>query len=242
MAIDRGNLDEQLRAIGEGERWWEQPEFRDLPYILHGDEQLRGLVLGRVGGRRLSRLLPARRWLIVATDQRLICLRQERFGRKEIDVPLGHVQGMTHRTRVFATQIVVETAQRKYRLRIPKGDAFRFIGVLSALMPRPQGLIAGAAAAARRGLVGALQSVAPEFGGVAPTDFVRREEYERLESAAERLEADMERLRQQVDFLENLLRTRSGGALPPSPGAAQQGALPPGSDRTARAEPVGAAG
>ena len=48
MPVDRGAIDGQLREIGEGERWWEQREFRDLPYVLQPDERLRGLTNGKL--------------------------------------------------------------------------------------------------------------------------------------------------------------------------------------------------
>ncbi|MBA2670512.1 MAG: hypothetical protein H0U67_09090 [Gemmatimonadetes bacterium] len=56
MPIDRGEIDAQLRAIGEGERWWEQREFRDLPHVLHPDERIQGIINGKVLGPRRAPL------------------------------------------------------------------------------------------------------------------------------------------------------------------------------------------
>jgi hypothetical protein len=208
MSIDRGAIDEQLRSIGESERWWEQREFRDLPHILHPGEKLRGLVNGRVIGRRLPlpRVLPAAMWLIAVTDERLICLKQQRFGRKEIDVPRAHIFGMKHRTRIFAAQITLETVDRRIRLRVAKADAFRFVGALSALMPRPIPAAGGSAHIAYSGVL------MPGLQGLSAADLVTRGDLGRLEATVERLEADVERLQQQVDFLENLLQKRAAGA------------------------------
>jgi len=205
MSIDRGAIDEQLRSIGEGERWWEQREFRDLPHILHSEERIRGLVNGKVLGGRLHRLLPSPLWLIVVTDARLICLKQQRFGRKEIDVPREHIVGMNHRSGLLAAQITLQTAQRRYRIRIPKAEAFRFAGALSALLPRP------IPASAAGGFGGGLLSAG---GGFPSPDLVTRADLEDVESSVDRLEAEVERLRQQVDFLEKLMQQRAGGALP----------------------------
>src|SRR5688572_173465 len=90
MPLDRGALDAQLREIGEGERWWEQREFRELPNILYPDERIRGITIGKLPGRT-PRLRLSSRWLFVATDQRLLCLKHERFARKQIDIVWGQV-------------------------------------------------------------------------------------------------------------------------------------------------------
>ena len=67
MPIDRGAIDGQLREIGEGERWWEQREFRDLPYVLQPEERLRGLTNGKLVKSRLRELAAARS---VVSEQR----------------------------------------------------------------------------------------------------------------------------------------------------------------------------
>ncbi|HEX2203981.1 MAG TPA: PH domain-containing protein [Longimicrobium sp.] len=225
MPVDRGAIDGQLKDIGEGERWWEQREFRDLPYILHADERLRGIVNGRLLGRRRPRLgLSAWRapWLIVVTDQRLICLKQERFARKQVEIAPGQITGIHHTSRIRAHQIMIETGVRRYRLRIAKPDAFRFSGALAGLLPKqpllpgtppaPEGTTwlpgAGAVAALPGG--GGLLS---RFTRAAPGDYASRAHVERLEATVERLLDDVERLQQQVAFMENLLQTRSEEAF-----------------------------
>src|SRR5690606_34155778 len=117
MPVDRGAIDAQLREIGEGGRWWEQREFRDLPYILHADERIRGIVTGRLLGPRRPRILPSGPWLLVATDQRLLGLRQERFGRKQVEIAPGQVTRMQQGSRLRSYQIVLETPLRRYRIR-----------------------------------------------------------------------------------------------------------------------------
>lgn len=81
--------------------------------------------------------MPDSPWLIVAMDQRLLCLKQERFGRKEVDVRGDQITGVRHKSRMRSYQITIETPQGNYRIRIAKTDAFRFIGALSPLVPRP---------------------------------------------------------------------------------------------------------
>ncbi|HUF51164.1 MAG TPA: hypothetical protein VMN60_10040, partial [Longimicrobiales bacterium] len=87
MGVDRGTIDSQLKEIGEGEHWWEQAEFRELSHVLHEGERMLGIAYGKLLGPRRPGIRPPRKWLLVVTDQRLICLQQERYGRKQIDVP-----------------------------------------------------------------------------------------------------------------------------------------------------------
>lgn len=214
MAVDRGAIDAQLRDIGEGDRWWEHREFRDLPHILHADERIQGIVSGQLLGPRLPRLRPGSRWLIVATGQRLLCLKQERFARKQVEIAAGQVVRIHGGSRLRSYQIVVETPQRAYRLRIRKEDAFRFAAALEPLIAkRPDG-----EPAPRPWLPGinALPGVAgflSKGSGHARADDAARAHLERLEDTVERLQDDVERLQQQVAFLEDLLQKRAEDAL-----------------------------
>lgn len=217
MPVDRGSIDGQLRDIGEGEHWWEQREFRDLPHVLRSDERIRGIVNGRLLGTLRSRVLPAGRWLMVATDQRLICLRKERFGRQQVEVPLTQITRMRQRSRVRTVQLALNAAGRTLRIRVPKAHAFRFIGALTESVPQgaaPAAALApatwwsgdGPVAALYRGL---LSPVAPQ----PDPDRVTRAELARVEATVERLEHEIDRLQQHVEFLENLLDKRPDGAL-----------------------------
>lgn len=224
MPIDRGAIDAQLREIGEGERWWEQREFRDLPYILGEDERLQALVVGKLFGSRRPRVLPAAHWLIVATTQRLICLKKERFGRQQLDVPLGQIMGMRHATRLRGILLLLETPMRRLRIRLPKEDAFRFMGALTALLTRPPAGVDPALAGAA--YLPGVDDTGPRgwnpfarprlLSGPAP---VTREDLARVEATVERMEREIERLQQHVEFLENLLEKRAEGAFLPGGGA-----------------------
>jgi hypothetical protein len=218
MPIDRGAIDAQLRDIGEGDRWWEHREFRDLPHVLHADERIRGITTGKLLGRRRPRLLPAARWLLVATDQRLICMKQERFARKQVEVASGQILRIRASSRLRSVQLLVETPQGTYRIRIPKEDAFRFTAALDPLVPEAQRLEPGAAA--RSWLPGistlaalpGVSGIVSKMSGPHP-DFAARDKLERVEIAVERLQTEVERLQQQVAFLEDLLRTRAEDAF-----------------------------
>jgi len=220
MPVDRSTIDAQLREIGEGDRWWEEREFRDLPYILNADERIHGIVNARLFGPRRPRVLPAAHWLIVATSQRLICLKRERVGRGQVDIHLGQIIGMQHRSRIRGVQIVLDTPQRRYRIRVSKADAFRFIGALAPLVPQPAMLANGQPPAALLPpgsitLEGQprLSRLLSRVTGHPASDYATRAELARLESVVERLENDVERMRQHVEFLENLLQQRAEGAF-----------------------------
>lgn len=224
MAVDRGAIDAQLREIGEGERWWEHREFRDLPHILHLDERLKGLAYGKLLGRRRPRFRPGGRWVIVLTDQRVICLKQERFARKQVEIAASQIVGVQHRSGLRAYQITISTAQRTYRIRIRKEDAFRFAGALAPLIPErsvrqlPPEVEAWAwipgmsTAASLPGVSGLLSKVSM----LSPPEYATREQVERLESTVENLQQEVERLHQQVGFMESLLEKRAEGAYLPT--------------------------
>jgi hypothetical protein len=210
MPVDRSVIDAQLRDIGEGDRWWEQREFRDLPYILHADERIRAVVNGKLLGRRRPRIFPRAQWLVVATDQRLLCLKEERFGRQQVDLPLGQIGGLRHTTGMRGVLVTVDTPGSRFRLRIAKGDAFRFIGALSPLLPQLAAAVdaaLGLPASQRPGLLARVG-----VGGSPSGDFVSRAELARVEETVHRLEGEIDRLQQHVEFLENLLEARAGGA------------------------------
>lgn len=217
MPIDRGTIDAQLREIGEGERWWEQREFRDLPYVLHPEERMLGLVNGKLLGRRRPRVGPAGTWLIVATSHRILCLRQERFARKQVDITAGQITRVHQSNGLRACEITIVTSQRRYRLRISKADAFRFAGALAPLIPREAvqplhpvleqwAWVPGMTTfAALPGVSGLLTKAAL----LPAPDYATRAEVERLEGTVEQLRSDLERLQQQVAFLEDLLQKQA---------------------------------
>jgi hypothetical protein len=227
MAMERGAIDRQLREIGEGEQWWEQREFRDLPYILTAGEQIRGVVQAKVLGPRRPIVRLGRRWLVVVTDQRVICLKQQRFGRKQIDIAAALITAIRQGAGLRSYQITIYTAARKYRIRIRKDDAFRFTRAIGPLVPQP---------AVRSGPLEAITSIPgmsalaalPGFNmlvaNLSPPqpDPLARVEIERLNATVEGMQVQVDRLQEQVAFLEDLLQARAAAVA----GAAQRPRLP----------------
>ena len=220
MPMDRGAIDAQLREIGEGDRWWELREFRDLPHILHPDERLQGMIRGKLLGPRRPRVRPAGQWLVVATSQRLLCLKQDRFARKQVEIPAGQVTRIQSGGKLRGWQIVIETPHQRLRLRVDKADAFRFAGALARLMPtapaqpldlddRTRALLPGGGVAALPGVGGIVARLTRR----PPPDLATREQVDRLENAVERMQGEVESLQQQVAFLEELLRKQADVTL-----------------------------
>ncbi|HEX6925547.1 MAG TPA: hypothetical protein VF167_08955 [Longimicrobiaceae bacterium] len=221
MPVDRGAIDAQLREIGEGEHWWELREFRTLPHVLEAEERIRGLVLGKLLLSRRPRLRPARRWLVVATDERLLCILQERYARRQVEVRRDQISRLEHGPRVRSYQILVESAGRRVRIRIPKKDAVRFSAALTPLAPQ-NALAPLPPEVESLAWIPGLTTVAtlPGFSGIvskvarlSPPAPPAPGRIEQLEAAVDQLQADVERLQQQVEFLEKLLDQRSSEAM-----------------------------
>jgi PH (Pleckstrin Homology) domain-containing protein len=215
MPLDRGSIEQQLHALGESSRWWERRELRDLPSALHPDERILAIALGkpyRSGPR-------GRRWLIVVTSTRLLCMQPGRRGtHRQLDVQASQITGLAMRTRVFGARVIVTTLGEKYRLRVQRADAFKLLTALSNIVP-PRDTIDGRTPTVMIGRVIkhmlALPTVAlnPEVKPVANAPAF---DPAPLEQRLQILEDEVQRLQQQVDFLEELLQQRSlvGVAVP----------------------------
>ena len=221
MPVDRGAIDAQLKEIGEGEHWWEHPEFRALPHVLRAEERIRGIVLGRVSVSRARRLRMRARWLLLVTDDRLVGLKQERYARKQIDIPRDQIALLTHGPRVRHYRINIHTAHVRYRIRISKADAARFTAALAPLVPS-HALPRLSPEVEAFAWIPGMTTVAtmPGFSGIvsrvsklAPPPPAEAGRVDALEAAVDRLQADVERLQQQVEFLEDLLQKRSDEAF-----------------------------
>ncbi|MGD8279093.1 MAG: PH domain-containing protein, partial [Gemmatimonadota bacterium] len=130
MPLDRGIIDQQLEALGESTRWWEEREFRDLPAVLRADENLLALSRGKVARVRVTH----RTWLIVVTDQRLLCLRSmRRAGWRQLEIGAGKILRVALRIGPFRGRVIVSSAGRTCRLLVARADGYRLSSVLSTL-------------------------------------------------------------------------------------------------------------
>lgn len=206
MPIDRGVIDQQLQALGDSQRWWGVREFRDLPAVLQADERILVLARGKVARVRWLR----RRWLIVATDRRLLCLRSGRRSNwRQIEVSAGQITRVSLRIGPFSGRVLVVAGGHKYRLLVPRADGYRLSSTLSSLAPRLREARASLRPAllVRRVIdhVLALPAAAFDPGegddppALSPATAALRE---RIES----LEEELAEAKRQVEFLEQLLQ------------------------------------
>lgn len=232
MAIDRGILEQQLQALGEGSRWWDTRELRDLPAVLDPNERILAISRGKIARVRWLR----RTWLIVVTERRLLCLRSgTRTSWRQLEVSARHVERVSLRLGLFRARLVVQASDHTYRLLVPKADAYKLEGVLAGLVTSAKVSRPGFAPTRMVGRmidhVLALPAVAmsPESPKALPSPPRPKEAPpdERIQS----MEGELEQLRQQVDFLEDLLRQRQ-----PSP---ERGARAQAEGAPARRTPAG---
>lgn len=208
MPIDRGIIDQHLQKLGESTNWWDFRELRDLPAILDTDEQIRAISRGHIASMRWVR----RKWLIVVTNRRLLFVRSDRRASwRQHEVSVATITGVRTGMGVRHGRVIVYTTGKRYRLVVPRPDAYRL----------------------SEALAGVAKSKA-EVGGFGPTRMVRRMvdhvlalPVATLNPAApaapvpvpapadpgmERrltlLEDQVRELQQQVDFLEKLLQQR----------------------------------
>lgn len=211
MPVDRGEIDRQLEELGEGSRWWDQRELRDLPAVLHTDEHILAIARGRIARVRVLR----RSWLIVVTDRRLLCMRSGISGWRQVEVSATHITRASLRVGLFKGRVVVAAGGTTYRLLVPRPDAYRLHTALSGLIGAPRRVEGGtgpvkmvrrvidhvlalpAAAAAPHSLVRL-----PAERPMRPADDPA------IETRFQRLESEIQELRDQVEFLEQLLARR----------------------------------
>jgi hypothetical protein len=213
MPLDRGIIDQQLRALGESGSWWEQREMRDLPSILQADERILAIARGKLGRPRWVR----RSWLIVTTDRRLICLRSgSRASWRQLEIPASEVVRVALRIGPFRGRVVVRAGGETYRVLVMRAGGYKLFAALSRLgapaRDNAPGLrpalmfrrvidhVLSLPAVALNPLDNAAEPAPP------PPDTFKTDE--RVQS----VEDELEHLRQQVDFLEQLLHQQHVGA------------------------------
>ena len=210
MPMDRGSLDQQLKALGEGSSWWEQRELRDLPNVLHDDEQLLAIARGRLGRLRVPRFS----WLVVVTNARLLCLRSARTSWRQLEVPGSQIASVTLRVGMFRSRVRVVTSDRRYRLVVGPYDSHKLVKALSSMANCGQDTLSGPTQLVRRvvGHVLALPAAAlnPYPARERATPVAAQPMPDARYSA---LEDQIQELQQQVQFLEQLLRQRQAASV-----------------------------
>lgn len=171
--------------------WLTEAKNRDvqaLDDLLLTDEEV--LLVG--SGHLVREGFPAvRRWIIAATSERLLCVRRGHIGPpRVVDVPRHAILSVSTSRLLLGWQLVIATGQGEVRVQAARDTC---IGL--------QQILGSAVAPSRRRPVRVLEN---EIRGLN-----ERSRVEYLENAVERLESDISRLQQQVDFLEDIIRTKS---------------------------------
>jgi hypothetical protein len=209
MPLDRGAIDQQLQAIGEGSRWWDVRELRDLPLVLRDDERILAIGRGRIARVRWLR----RTWLVVATDQRLIFLRSfSSSGWRHLEVNVAHIERLSLRTGPFRGRLLVATSGSVHRVLLERDQAYRMHAALSELGAAgrlaPTGFAAGRMVRRMFDHVMALPAAAFSPNAVPPQIPARTQDTAELEQRVHQLEEQVQEMQEQIEFLEQLLRKR----------------------------------
>jgi hypothetical protein len=214
MPLDRGLIEQQLAALGEPAQWWERREMRDLPAVLHTNERIQAIAVGK-----LKRLGWQREWLIVVTDQRMVCLQTGmRMGRRQFDLHAGQITDLSMRSRIRRALVIVRAYGEVYRLRVRRADGAKLIAAISRLVPtreRPLETRHSPGAMVGRVIQHMLALPSAAFDDTKPPAPAAPPDVAPLEKRLQLLEDEVQRLQQQVDFLEDLLEQRSSGVEGP---------------------------
>jgi hypothetical protein len=217
MPIDRGVVDQQLQALGEGSRWWNERELRDLPAALHPDEYILAIARGKLARLRWLR----RSWLIVVTDQRLLCMHSSsQAGWRQFEVSADQISRVALRVGPFRGRVMVVAGSATYRLLVPRPDAYKLSSALSRVCAPASGAAAtfGPVRMVRRVIDHVLTLPAAALG---PDSIVVHQtalpiDTSGIDDRFQALEDEVQELRRQVDFLEQLLRERHPESTRPS--------------------------
>lgn len=208
MPIDRGIIDKQLQAIGEGTRWWEQREMRDLPAVLHADEQILAISRGKIARVRWLR----RSWLIVVTDRRLLCLRSSNGASwRQSEISASQIGRVALRVGPFKGRVLVNAGGHTFRLLVLRQDAQKLVSALSMLASPPNEVVSRTAPTimVRRVIDHILALPAAALTPtVATKQLPEQAATLAMDERVHSLEDEIEELTRQVKFLEQLLRQR----------------------------------
>jgi hypothetical protein len=204
MAADRGTIDQQLEALGEGARWWNQLELRDLPAVMRSDERILAITRGKIARGRWLR----RSWLIVVTEQRLLVLHSRSgAGWNQLEVPISQIVRVAFRVGPFRGRVLVVTPVGKYRLLVPRTDGYKVVQALMSQVTPGQAVTGFAPTRMVRQVIDhvlALPAVALNPHGARQAALLPAAETSAIERRLQRLEEHVQQLQQQVEYLEQL--------------------------------------
>lgn len=189
--------------------------------MLHANEHILAISRGKIARLRWLR----RSWLIVVTEKRIICLRSaNRTSWRQLEVDTAQISRVALRVGPFRGRVLVVAGGHNYRLLMPRTDAYKVFAAISSLESTAKAVDSDFAPVrmVRRMVehVLALPAAAvspytpkPASKALAPPADAAESD-ERFQSLGE----EMEELRQQVSFLEQLLHQRHANSVPSQEG------------------------
>lgn len=186
MAMEEVQRDSWLVLNAGGRR---SPDLSD---VLLAGERVAFLDVARVLPSRFPRIA---RWFIIVTDRRLICLaKSRRSARKQVHVSLSRIRH-AYQHGVLARKVVIVTEHGKLRVHgLNRVSGAQLVTLLVAAARGDHALAMAYAIAP-----GPTSQALPAAADAA---------HEALVSRMEELEAHVDRLTQQVRFLEELMHAR----------------------------------
>lgn len=208
MPLDRGIIDQQLQALGEATRWWDERELRDLPAVLHTGEHILAVARGKLARVRLLR----RSWLIVVTEKRLLCMRAAGRSWRQFEIPGSQIRRVSYRVGPFRGRVLIVTGAHTYKLLVPKADGYKLLAALSGVADSGEDKFPGfGPTRVVRRVFDHILSLPAAALNPEPPGTMRRvsPDTSATDKRVEMLEEQVQALQQQVDFLEQLLHDRA---------------------------------
>ena len=136
MAIDNATLQEQLASLPDSERWATRPEVSDLVDLLSPGEQILTGVTALV---KESGKLAVRTWLVIATNQRLICLLRSGAAVRKLETPIHLMKAAYTDARLGYHEVHVESSMGKLIISgTAKEASVELCSILAARMKAQQ--------------------------------------------------------------------------------------------------------
>lgn len=124
-------VEQQIKSIGEFDRFFTRKEIKYLPEVMRPGENIKAMTSGFLNGTT---------WLIVATDQRILFLDKGMFfGLKQVEIPLKAITAIVNKQGILFGGINITAASVSHSITmIDKKDVKRVSEVISAIIHSTQ--------------------------------------------------------------------------------------------------------
>jgi hypothetical protein len=154
--------------------------------------------------------------LIVATQRRLLCLRsQGKTSWRQLELKVHEFSRISLRVGPFHGRVVLGAGGHTYRFLVPRAQAYKLHAGLSSLFTPvdPSGSRFAPTRVVHRVIDHVLALPAVALGPVAQSPAPVPADTTAIDDRLQSLEREVEELREQVAFLEQLLRERQRESL-----------------------------